>query len=102
MIGLFLCGIILCTRYRTRLTGNWIVPPVVLYTGAGLGIASSIVAIYSTFFAGAPIPQLLSNADWVYYMLLVVLSSLAVGAADSFLVPEAEDQIGRASCRERV
>jgi len=102
MIGLFLCGIILCTRYRARLTGNWIVPPVVLYTGAGLGIASSIVAIYSTFFAGSPIPQLLSNADWVYYMLLVVLSSLAVGAAYSFLVPEAEDLVALTRVKKGV
>ncbi|GAC1354976.1 MAG: hypothetical protein NVS4B11_24920 [Ktedonobacteraceae bacterium] len=93
MIGLFLCGIILFTRYAQQLRGKWIVPPPILYGGAATGIVCSLIAIYSTLFAGSPIPQLLSNADWIYWMLLVVFSSLAVGAAYSFLVPEAEDLV---------
>jgi len=100
MIGLFLCGMILFVRYRRQLMGNWIMPPAVLQFAAGLGICSSVIAIYSTLFAGSPIPQLLSNADWVYYMLLVVLSSLAVGAAYSFLVPEAEDLLALISAKK--
>jgi len=93
MIGLFLCGILLFVRYRRQLSGRWIVPPLVLYLAAGLGIFSSVVAIYSTFFAGSPVPQALGNGDWDYYVLLVVLGSLAVGAAYSFLVPEVEDLV---------
>jgi glutamate:GABA antiporter len=93
MIGLFLCGIILFIRYRAQLQGKWIVPPIVLYIAAILGMASSCVAIYSTFFAGSPLPTVLSNSDWVYWVLLVALGSLAVGAVYSFLVPEAEDLV---------
>ena len=93
MIGLFLCGILLFVRYGYRLVGKWIIPPILLHLGAVLGIACSCFAIYSTLFAGSPIPQVLSNTDWIYWMFLVVLSSLAVGAAYSFLVPEAEDLI---------
>jgi len=91
MIGLFLCGILLFVRYNRQLRDRWIAPPVLLYLAAGLGIFSSVVAIYSTFFAGSPVPQALGNGDWDYYVLLMVLGSLAVGAAYSFLVPEVED-----------
>ncbi len=99
MIGLFLCGILLFVRYRRQLSGRWIVPPLVLYLAAGLGIFSSVVAIYSTFFAGSPVPQALGNGDWDYYVLLVVLGSLAVGAAYSFLVPEVEDLVALSSTK---
>jgi glutamate:GABA antiporter len=102
MMGLFLCGILLCTRYSHQLVGKWIAPPAVLYIAAVLGIASSGIAIYSTFFAGSPIPQVLNNADWVYYLLLVVLSSLAVGAAYSFLVPETEDLVALIGAQKGV
>ncbi len=100
MIGLFLCGIILFVRYRHQSMRNWIAPPLLLYCAAGLGIGSSSVAIYSTFFAGSPVPQALNNSDWVYYVLLVVLGSLAVGAAYSFLVPEAEDLLALISAQK--
>ncbi|GAC1620684.1 MAG: hypothetical protein NVS4B11_13050 [Ktedonobacteraceae bacterium] len=97
MIGLFLCGILLFVRYKRQLIGRWIAPPIVLFLAAGLGIFSSAVAIYSTFFAGSPVPQALGNGDWDYYVLLVVLGSLAVGAAYSFLVPEVEDLMALAN-----
>ena len=99
MIGLFLCGILLFVRYRRQLIGRWIAPPLVLYLAAGLGIFSSAVAIYSTFFAGSPVPQALGNGDWDYDVLLVVLGSLAVGAAYSFLVPEVEDLVAISSTK---
>ena len=101
MIGLFLCGILLFVRYRRQLIGRWIAPPIVLYLAAGLGIFSSAVAIYSTFFAGSPVPQALGNGDWDYDVLLVVLGSLALGAAYSFLVPEAEDLIALANTKKQ-
>ena len=93
MIGLFLCGIILFARYGRQLAGKWIAPPIVLYSAAVLGCLAAGFAIYSTFFAGSPLPQALNNADWVYWVLLVVLGSLAIGALYSFLVPEAEDLV---------
>lgn len=93
MIGLFLCGIILFVRYSRQLAGKWIAPPIVLYSAAVLGCLAAGFAIYSTFFAGSPLPQALNNADWVYWVLLVVLGSLAIGALYSFLVPEAEDLV---------
>ncbi len=93
MIGLFLCGIILFIRYRKQLINQWIAPPLVLYSAAIAGCAAASFAIYSTFFAGSPLPQALNNGDWVYWVLLVVLGSLAVGALYSFLVPEAEDLV---------
>ncbi|MFL5627437.1 MAG: APC family permease [Ktedonobacteraceae bacterium] len=91
MIGLFLCGIILFFRYKRQLRDRWIAPPLVLYIAALLGIVSAGSAIYSTFFVGSPVPQILTTGDWDYWVLLVVLASLAVGAAYSFLVPEVED-----------
>jgi amino acid transporter len=102
MIGLFLSGIILCTRYRQRLKGSWIVPPVFLYIGSFTGILCSCIAIYLTLFGGSPIPQLLNNADWIYWMLVVVLSSLSIGAAYSFLVPETEDLVSLINTKARV
>jgi len=93
MIGLFLCGMILFARYARHLAGNWVIPPFFLYLACLAGIAAASFAMYSTFFAGSPLPQLLNNADWFYWVLLVTLGSLAVGAAYSFLVPEAEDLV---------
>jgi amino acid transporter len=93
MIGLFVCGILLCIRYRQRLVGIKILPLPLLCLAALLGCFGAGFAIYSTFFAGSPLPQALSNADWVYWVLLVVLGSLAIGAVYSFLVPESEDLV---------
>jgi amino acid transporter len=90
MIGLFLCGILLCSRYRTQLAGRWIVPSYVLYPCIGLGIIATCISIYGTFFSGSPVP-LVSNQDWVFWVLLTVFISLTIGGIYSFLVPEAED-----------
>ncbi|MBO0777885.1 MAG: APC family permease [Ktedonobacteraceae bacterium] len=102
MIGLFLCGILLCLRYEHVLKGRWIVPPPVFYTAAGLGVVSALIAIYFTFFAGSPLPDVLNNTDWVFWVLLVVLASLAVGALYSFLVPEVEDLVFLLQRTQRV
>jgi amino acid transporter len=93
MISLFLCGIILCVRYRDRLAGRFIVPPVVFHLAAVCGIAVASFAIYATFFFGSPLPDVLNNADWIFWVLLFVLASLTIGAIYSFLVPEAEDLV---------
>ena len=91
MVGLFLCGIILFARYRQQLAGKWVIPPFLLYIACVAGIVAAGIAIYFTFFAGSPLPQLLDNQNWFYWVLLVTLGSLAIGATYSFLVPEAED-----------
>lgn len=97
MIGLFLCGIILFTRYRQKLTGNWILPRSLLSLACVAGIVASGIAIYFTFFAGSPMPELLDNQDWLYWVLMVTLGSLAIGATYSFLVPESEDLVALAN-----
>jgi glutamate:GABA antiporter len=91
MIGLFLSGIILFARYARQLAGKWIIPPFLLYLACLAGIGAAGVAIYFTFFAGSPLPALLNNQNWFYWVLLVTLASLAIGATYSYLVPEAED-----------
>jgi amino acid transporter len=93
MIGLFLSGILLCVRYRSQLTGRWVVPPFVLHLTAACGTIVSAVAIYGTFFGGSPVPDVINNQDWIFWVLLSVLASLTIGAAYSFLVPEAEDLV---------
>jgi glutamate:GABA antiporter len=93
MIGLFLSGISLCIRYRSQLTGRWIVSPLVLHLMAACGLIVSCVAIYGTFFGGSPVPEVVNNQDWIFWVLLVVLASLTIGATYSFLVPEAEDLV---------
>lgn len=91
MIGLFLCGIILFARYKRQLAGHWILHRYILHLACLAGIGAAGTAIYFTFFAGSPLPQLLNNQNWFYWVLLVTLGSLAIGATYSFLVPEAED-----------
>jgi len=93
MVGFFLTGLVLFVRYRRQLFGRWIAPPVVLYGAAIFGIVAVSISIYTIFFAGSPIPPLISNGEWVYYVALVVLASLALGAVLSFLAPEAEDTL---------
>lgn len=97
MIGLFLCGIILFTRYKRQLAGKWVLHRYLLYLACLAGIITSSIAIYFTFFAGSPLPQLLDNQNWFYWVLLVTLGSLALGATYSFLVPEAEDLVALAA-----
>ncbi|SRR5579883_3449576 len=92
MISLFFTGIVLFIRYQRELARRWIAPPIILYCAAILGIISASISIYTIFFGGSLFP-LLSNAEWVYYVALVVLASLALGAVLSFLAPEAEDTV---------
>jgi amino acid transporter len=93
MIGLFLSGLILFTRYARQLAQHWVLPPLLLYLACLCGICASAIAIYFTFFAGSPLPQLLDNQNWLFWVLLVTLGSLALGATYSFLVPESEDLV---------
>ncbi|MGH2507594.1 MAG: APC family permease [Ktedonobacteraceae bacterium] len=91
MIGLFLCGIILVRRSQHNWHGGWVLPPVLFYAVCVLGMGAAAIAIVSTLVAGSPLPSVLSNTDWIYWVLIVTLASLAVGAIVSFLAPEAED-----------
>lgn len=91
MIGLFLCGMLLVQRFRRQWHGGWVLPPVLFYVACAVGMGASTVAIISTLVAGSPLPNILSNTNWIYWVLVVTLASLAVGAIVSFLAPEAED-----------
>lgn len=94
MVGLFLSGIVLFVRYQRQLNGRWIAPPLVMYAAAVAGLLASCAAIFTIFFAGSPLPDALGNDQWVYFVALVVLGSLALGAIWAFLAPEPEDVIG--------
>lgn len=91
MIGLFLSGMVLFLRHRRQLAACQLVPAWILHTAAIVGIAAALVAIYSVFFAGSPVPDTLTNQEWGFWVLLIVLGSMAIGAVYSYLVPEAED-----------
>jgi amino acid transporter len=91
MIGLFLSGIVLFLRHPGQLAACKLVPNWILHTAAVVGIIASLVAIYSVFFAGSPVPDTLNNQEWGFWVLLIVLGSMAIGAVYSYLVPEAED-----------
>jgi glutamate:GABA antiporter len=93
MAGLFFTAIVLFTRYRRELARRLVAPPIVLYSAAILGIVATLTSIVTIFYAGSPLPFLLSTSEWVYFVALVVLASLALGAVLSFLVPEAEDAV---------
>ena len=99
MIGLFLSGLILFARYARQLEQHWVLPPLILYLACLCGICASGIAIYFTLFAGSPVPQLLDNRNWLYWVLLATLGSLAIGATYSFLVPEAEDLVALIQAR---
>ncbi len=94
MVGLFLSAIVLFVRYQRQLNGRWIAPPLVMYAAAVAGLLASCAAIFTIFFAGSPLPEALGNDQWVYFVGLVVLGSLAFGAIWAFLAPEPEDVIG--------
>ncbi|HEX7737520.1 MAG TPA: APC family permease [Ktedonobacteraceae bacterium] len=96
MIGLFLCGLILFVRYSRQLVGKWLLPRFLLTLACLSGIGAAGIAIYFTLFAGSPLPQILDNQNWFYWVLLVTLGSLAIGATYSFLVPESEDLVALA------
>jgi amino acid transporter len=91
MIGLFASGLVIFVRYRRRLAARLVAPPFLLYLAAVLGMLSSALSIGLIFVAGSPLPGELGNEAWFYWVTLVVLASLALGATLSFLAPEAED-----------
>ncbi|HEY7350501.1 MAG TPA: APC family permease [Ktedonobacterales bacterium] len=101
MVALFITGIVLFARYRRELANRWIAPPLILYLAAILGMVSAGISIFTIFYAGSPIPFLLDNSQWIYYVALVVLGSLALGAVLSFLAPEAEDTVELTTRLER-
>src|SRR5262249_7304751 len=68
-------------------------PRFLLMLACVAGVGAAGIAIYFTLFAGSPLPQTLDNQNWFYWVLLVTLGSLAIGATYSFLVPESEDLV---------
>ncbi|EFH85710.1 APC family permease [Ktedonobacter racemifer] len=91
MIGLFVAGMILFLRYRRELHACALVAPWVLHLAAIAGIGASLVAIWSAFFAGSPVPTTLNSQEWGFWVLLIVLTSMALGALYSYMMPESED-----------
>jgi hypothetical protein len=64
-------------------------PPLLILLCAVIGTVAALVACYLIFTG--PWTPLLSTADWFFWIALIVLGSLAVGAVYGFLAAEPED-----------
>ncbi len=88
-LGLFLVGAILVLRYRKQAEDSGGAPVALIVVCACIGSLATIACLWLVF-TGPWIP-LLSQADWFFWVALLVLASLAVGSVYSFLAPEPED-----------
>ncbi len=93
LIGLFFGALIIFWRYHKDLADKRLLPIFVLILSAIVGSGAAAIAMYGVLFGGSPLPSMLNDEDWTYWVLLIVLSALALGAAYSFLAPEAEDLV---------
>jgi amino acid transporter len=88
-LTLFLVGAILVARYPTLAQRVGGASPALIWGCAAFGTLATLAAIWLVFTA--PWTPLLSPGDWAWWVALLVLGSLAVGAIYSFLAPEPED-----------
>lgn len=88
-LGLFIIGGVLVLRYpgRAQEVGGGPVPFILLC--AAIGALATIAACYLIFTG--PWTTFISPEDWSFWIALVVLGSLAVGAVHAFLAAEPED-----------
>ena len=88
-LTLFAVGVILVVRYHRLAEQVGGASRQLILLCCALGGAATLAAIWLVF--AAPWTNLLSYADWVWWVALLVLGSLAVGAVYSFIVPEPDD-----------
>lgn len=88
-LALFVVGAILVARYGrlARQVGGASLGLILLCCASGA--AATLAAIWLVF--AAPWTPFLLPADWVWWVGLLVLGSLACGALYSFMVPEPDD-----------
>jgi len=88
-LGLFIIGGVMMVRYpqRAQEVGGGPAPFILLC--AVIGTLATIAACYLIFTG--PWTPLMAPADWFFWIALIVLGSLAVGAVYGFLAAEPED-----------
>lgn len=89
-LALFLVGAILVLRYQKRAQEVGGVPPLLVLLCGILGFVATGVCIWLVL-TGTPWTFLLTSNDWFFWVALLVLGSLAIGAVYSFLAPEPAD-----------
>lgn len=88
-LGLFIIGGVLVLRYPRRAQEVGGGPVSLILACAVIGALATIAACYLIFTG--PWTQYISPGDWSFWIALVVLGSLAVGAVHAFLAAEPED-----------
>lgn len=88
-LGLFIIGGVLVVRFprRAQEVGGGSVSFILLC--AVIGTLATVAACYLVYTQ--PWTPLMSEADWFFWMALIVLGSLAIGAVHAFLAAEPED-----------
>lgn len=89
-LALFLVGAILVLRYPAKAQSAGGAPPLLVVMCGVIGLVATVACIWLVF-TGPWIPFLLSTSDWFFWVALLVLGSLAIGAVYSFLAPEPAD-----------
>ncbi len=88
-LGLFIIGGVLVVRYQRRAEAVRGGPPGLILLCAVVGTLATIAACYLIFTG--PWTPLMAPTDWFFWIALIVLGSLAVGAVHAFLAAEPED-----------
>ncbi|HLW03649.1 MAG TPA: amino acid permease [Ktedonobacterales bacterium] len=88
-LGLFIIGGVMMVRYARRAQEVGGGPPAFIMLCAVIGTLATIAACYLIFTG--PWTPLMATADWFFWIALIVLGSLAVGAVYGFLAAEPED-----------
>jgi len=88
-LGLFIIGGVLVVRFPRRAQEAGGGPGAFILLCAVIGALATIAACYLIFTG--PWTPLMSETDWFFWMALIVLGSLAIGAVHAFLAAEPED-----------
>jgi amino acid transporter len=88
-LALFVVGVVIVRREKARALQVGGAPSGVIVLAALLGILATVASLWLVF-TGPWIPLLTTDA-WFFWVALLVLASLAVGAVYSFLVPDPAD-----------
>jgi amino acid transporter len=88
-LGLFIIGGVLVIRFPRRAHEVGGGSASLILACAGIGTLATVAACYLIFTG--PWTPLMAPADWFFWIVLIVLGSLAIGAVHAFLAAEPED-----------